>query len=73
MRTSSAPIRHLVIDQRRIERKATAMLAEMMEVDHWPLRQGYNAAGRGQPYDHRQTRDWQMGWRLWQRQHGRAA
>jgi len=71
MRT--APIRAQVIDNRRVERLAMLRFAEMMEADYWPLRQGYNAAERGTTYDHKQTVDWQRGWRLWHRRHGKVA
>lgn len=73
MRTSTAPIRHKVMQVKAAERKATAMFAQMLEADYWPLRQGYNAAERGNDYDHSQTLDWQRGWRLWHRRHGKAA
>lgn len=73
MGIKTAPIQHLVARNKLDERRALTMYAKIMEQDYWPLRQGYNAAERGQAYDHHQTADWQQGWRLWQRRHGKAA
>lgn len=59
--------------RREFEAQAVSLAALRAQVDHWPLRQGYNAAERGQPYDEQQPFDWRVGWRLWQRRHGKAA
>lgn len=59
--------------RRAYEAEAVSLSALRAQVDHWPLRQGYNAAERGQPHDERQSFDWRVGWRLWHQRNRRAA
>ena len=56
-------------DRRRVEQsqKMLAQIAERMEYEMWPLRQGYAAAERGQPDDKQQSDDWRAGWRTFDR------
>jgi len=65
--------RHAQNSRKSAERRALKIFSDLMEREHWPLRQGYNAAERGQPCDGHQSADWQCGWRLWHRRNGRAA
>jgi len=66
-------------NRRYLERKAISMAQEIAKAqgiapgNEWELHQGYKAAERGQRYDQNQSKDWQIGWRIWMRRHGKAA